>query len=175
MSDLSGRIEAASEGSRECVIWPRALDSRGRGRVWVDGRLKLAHRAVWEAHHGAIPAGKMLCHHCDNPSCVNLDHLYIGTHADNMRDMRERKRSFGATQPEKCREVGRRTGLQNTWARGTSNPKAKLTEAQVQAIRHSVEPTKALVERYGVDRSTIQRIRSGNAWRAAALRARMAG
>ena len=165
MKELIARLEQASEGGRDaCWIWPRKKDGQGRGRVWVDGKLKIAHRAVWEYLRGPIPAGKLLCHHCDNPSCVNPGHLYVGTHADNMRDMRERKRSFGARNPEKCREVGRQSGLKNVWARGARNPKAKLTLGQVDAIKSDTRPTRFLVSDYGVARTTIQRIRQGTLW-----------
>lgn len=163
-AELIARLEQAAEGSRECIIWPRKLDKHGRGRIWHDGKLMLASRWVWERTNGPIPMGKLVCHHCDNPSCINLKHLYVGTHADNMRDMRERKRSFGATQRERITEIGRQLGLRNTWARGSGNPKAKLTVEQVKAIQCDARQTRLLVAEYGVNRATIQRIRNGTAW-----------
>lgn len=167
--DLIARLEAATEGS--CVLWPRATDERGRGQIWENGKKMLAHRWAWEKVNGPIPAGKLICHHCDNPGCINPHHLYVGTHADNMRDMRERGRSTAARYPELARELGRRTGRRNTHTRGEGNPRAKLTAEQATAIRSDKRPTKLVAADYGVDQSTVQRIRRGKLW-IAALRAR---
>ena len=169
MTDIASLIaelrKKYGDGPARCWIWPRALDKTGRGRIWIGKTLMIATRAVWRELRGPIQNGKLLCHHCDNPSCVNPDHLYTGTHADNMRDMAQRKRSFGARNPEKCREMGRQTGLKNTWAVGERNPKAVLTETEVARIRASKEPTKQLAAFYEVNRTTIQRIRGGTAWK----------
>lgn len=167
---LASRVEAAT-GADACWPWPRALDTAGRGRVWLEGRIMLAHRAVWTVMRGAIPPSALLCHHCDNPACVNPVHLYVGTHADNMRDMRVRRQSFACRQPERAQEVGRKSGLAKDWAAGSGNPKAKLTPEQVMAIRADRRPTREIVASYGVARTTVQRIRSGALWSAAALRA----
>lgn len=164
--DIEGlveRLEKAS-GPDACWVWPRKLNDVGRGRVWIGDKLKLAHRAVWEIRKGPIPAGMMLCHTCDNPSCVNPNHLYVGTHRDNMRDMRERRRSFAATQPERVRELGRKMGSSNTWTRGEGNPKAKLTAEQAAAVAADPRPTRFLVADYGLHRTSIQRIRRGAQW-----------
>ncbi len=162
LPELLARVKMS--GPDDCWPWTGKTDSRGRGRVWVDGKLKLAHRAVWEAIRGPIPAGKFLCHHCDNGGCLNLSHVYIGTHADNMRDMTERRRYFAAKEPERVRELGRVLGSSNTWARGELNPKAKLTPSNVSAIRADHRATRFIAAEYGVDRTTIQRIRRGAQW-----------
>lgn len=164
MEALIAELEAATEGSRECVIWPRKLDKRGRGRIWHAGKLMLAHRWVWERLRGPIPSGKMLCHKCDNPACVLPSHLYIGTHADNMRDMSRRKRTHYHRNPEKVRAMGWRAGKMNTWARGEGNPKAKLTAQQAAEIKADTRKTKELAIIYDVCRTTIQRIRQGALW-----------
>ena len=167
MTDLPAiiaRLEAATE--QDCVLWPLALDRGGRGRIWHGGKLMLAHRWVWERIKGVIPAGKLLCHTCDNPTCVNPRHLYVGTHADNMRDMKVRRRYFAARNPERAVESGRRLGLSNTWARGSKNPKAKLSDDDARSIRASSLPTKKLAATFGVHRTIIQRIRRGTLWAA---------
>lgn len=149
-----------------CWKWPGKTDAKGRGRVWLKGKIELAHRAVWKTKNGSIPAGKILCHHCDNAGCVNPSHIYVGTHADNMRDMKDRKRYYAAKYPDRVKELARALGKSNTWASGINNPKAKLTARQAASIRSSKLPTKTLAEKYGVHRTTIQCIRRGAQWKA---------
>ena len=75
---------------RGCWIWTGCLGKGrydGYGRVNRRGISKLAHRWSWELANGPIPNGKIICHRCDNPPCVNPEHLFIGTDKDNMLDM----------------------------------------------------------------------------------------
>lgn len=163
LRDLAARVEALTD---RCWPWPRKLDATGRGRIWWNGRLMLAHRFMWTVLRGQIPDGRILCHTCDNPACVNPSHLYAGTHADNMRDMRERGRSMAKRHPELARALGVAAGRANTWSRGAGNPKARLTAEQASAIRMDKRPTRLVAAEYGVERTTIQRIRRGTLWTA---------
>lgn len=147
-----------------CWLWTGALDERGRGRVWHDGKLKLHHRAVWEILKGPIPKGAMLCHHCDNPQCGNPAHLYVGTGKTNVNDMMSRGRHWTQREPERAAAVGRANGRRNSWAKGPQNPKAKLSNEEVAAIRGELGSSYQVAERYGVSATTIQRIRKGSAW-----------
>ena len=79
--------------SDSCWIWVACRDDRGYGRIAHKGKNKSAHRMSWEMHKGDIADGLCVCHHCDNPICVNPDHLFLGTHTDNMQDMSIKKRS----------------------------------------------------------------------------------
>lgn len=74
-----------------CWLWIGRAKPKGYGRIGI-GRNKqfAAHRVSWELFRGEIPAGMCVCHKCDTPSCVNPDHLFLGTHADNAGD-RQRK------------------------------------------------------------------------------------
>jgi hypothetical protein len=158
------RILGRLDTSGDCWLWTGALDHRGRGRVWRNGKIVLHHRAVWEILVGPIPEGALLCHHCDNPQCANPEHLYIGDDKSNVRDMWERGRHWTQQQPERARELGKQYGKLNTWARGSGNPKAKLTPAQVEEIKTATGSSYAIASRYGVNATTVQRIRRGEAW-----------
>ena len=112
--------------------------SNGRGQ-WLR-----AHRIAWELTNGPIPAGLFLCHRCDTPACVNPDHLFLGTHADNMADR----------------------GAKGRQLKGERHHKAKLTAAQVADIRARYGRIRVgyLAAAYGVNRSTIHRIVRGGGW-----------
>jgi hypothetical protein len=81
-----------------CWIWTGAFNSNGYGHIFTgsDGRAtktQLAHRLIYEMKYGAIPEGMNVCHKCDVPACCNPDHLFVGTQADNLRDMRNKGRN----------------------------------------------------------------------------------
>jgi hypothetical protein len=83
-----------------CIEWQGYRDRDGYGITSMghiyDGTLKngvRAHRKSWIETHGPIPEGLHVLHKCDNPSCVNVEHLFLGTHTDNMRDMWKKGRA----------------------------------------------------------------------------------
>ena len=109
------RFEAKVIRTDGCWEWTAGKFSTGYGAFKLSGRLQKAHRIAYELYVGKIPDGLCVCHRCDNPGCVRPDHLFLGTHADNARDKIDKGRG---NQP-----LGERNG------------QAKLTEAQVVAIR----------------------------------------
>lgn len=152
-----------------CWLWTGSAhvgeDGRFRPYFFMAGKQWLAHRASKWLHSGPFDLKAFICHHCDNPACVNPSHLYVGDHRSNMADMARRKRSFASLYPERAKEVARQIGFSNTRFRGARNPRAKLSHEQAIAIRADTRPTKVVAGEYGVDSSTIRRLRSGAHWR----------
>lgn len=75
-----------------CHEWAAGRFSAGYGAFSLGGRQQKAHRVMWMLHYGEIPSGMYICHHCDNPPCCRIDHLYLGTAQDNMSDKMARGR-----------------------------------------------------------------------------------
>lgn len=177
LMELASRVEAGEEDRRilsrldttgACWLWTGALDARGRGRVWRKGKIELHHRAVWTILVGPIPAGALLCHHCDNPQCANPQHLYVGDSKTNSDDMFNRGRDWQSSDPERATAIARANGSRNDWVSGEHNPKAKLSERDVDAIRNSPAPNSDLAKLHSVHITTIQRIKRGSSWTARA-------
>jgi predicted XRE-type DNA-binding protein len=128
-----------------CWLWIGGTRPNSKGvqypRHWSDDQKSIgAHRFSFELVHGAIPKSMYVCHKCDTPLCVNPDHLFIGTHHDNMRDMVQKKRSF--------------TG------RGENKKgRAKLTDQQANQIRKMEISQSKIAAMFGVSQTTIGRIK----------------
>ncbi len=94
--NFNGPIMRPSTSLGQCWEWKGKKTRPGYGFTRSKGRVFYAHRMAWEFENGKpVPPGKMVLHHCDNPACIRPEHLYIGTHADNMRDAKERGRIGG--------------------------------------------------------------------------------
>lgn len=88
------RLLAKTDCAGSCWVWTGLRDRWGYGRMSVASRPVRTHRVAWELAHGAIPPGLVVRHSCDNPPCVNIDHLLLGTVAQNNADMVERGRMY---------------------------------------------------------------------------------
>lgn len=127
-----------------CHVFQGRKDKDGYGVLRFWSRSVLAHRLSYAMHFGGIPDGKFVLHKCDNPPCINPDHLEAGDQEKNMRDMVSRKRI-------RCR-------------RGESCGSARLTKSDVLCIRSSQEPPLKLAALFGVTRGHIYSIRNGHSW-----------
>lgn len=80
---------------QDCWKWTACVDKDGYGKYTNKKitNIRQAHRLSWEFYNGPIPQKLLVCHKCDNPSCVNPDHLYLGTNKDNMLDMKSKGRA----------------------------------------------------------------------------------
>ena len=116
----------------------------------INGKIKVISRVMYEREYGEIPKGMIVCHKCDNPNCINLDHLFLGTNADNSKDMVKKNRQSRQGSP----------GMH-----GTKHPQAKLTEKQVIEIRSYKGLTdKQIAEIYKVSITNINNIRNRKIW-----------
>lgn len=113
--------------TESCWLWIGQIDNRGYGALGEKGKNLKAHRVSWEIYRGEIPRGLVICHDCpsgDNPRCVNPDHLFIGTQADNTKDM-DRKGRRGTTKGYKYNV---------DWS-GEKNGNAKINQEIADQIR----------------------------------------
>ena len=145
MTDLKERLLSrfTPDPKAGCWEWTAAKSKGGYGQIRSRHGLHYAHRTSFELHFGPIPAGMFVCHRCDNRACINPEHLFVGTNAENVADKVAKGR-----QP-----------------RGSNQSGAKLNEADVLAIRAaSGVRQRDLAARYNVDQGLISQIRAGKKW-----------
>ena len=111
---LTARFWPKVDKSGACWLWTAAARN-GYGQLRVGARIIQSHRVSWELHHGPIPEGLHVLHTCDNPSCVNPDHLWLGTHGENMAD-RDAKGRNGNSKKTHCKH-GHEFTPENTYVR----------------------------------------------------------
>lgn len=128
-----------------CWVWQGPVDDKGYAQMSVSSRLVKGHRVAYEHWNGPIPDGLVVRHTCDNPPCINPDHLITGTLADNIQDKVDRNRQ----------------------ARGTGTSAAKLVEQQVLEIRERRAggcTLRVLALEYGVSEATVSHIALRKTW-----------
>jgi hypothetical protein len=135
-------------GINGCWTWTGGK-SEGYGRIKGDSpdQWDFAHRLSWIFHHGPIPDDLFVCHRCDNRECTNPDHLFLGTSADNLEDMRIKGR--GSPPPIH---------------KGERHHLVKIPDSELPNIRASTLGRRVLAAKYGVHPATIDNIRNGK-WR----------
>lgn len=154
MPTILDRLAARSVWQGECLVWTGALSSNGYGSITIGGRRgyrQNVHRAAWIERHGVPPAATPhVLHRCDNPPCWRDEHLFLGTHQDNMADMATKGRSRGWQY--RCERA----------------PGAKLTDVEVAEIKFRLlrgETHQVLADRFGVSKVMIGHIWRGRNWR----------
>jgi len=144
-----------------CWIWTRKPSSRGYGSFHLFGRARCAHRFAWSSINGPVPQGLFVLHHCDNRMCVRPDHLWLGTHADNMADMRAKgreskgERHKSRTHPE-------------TVTRGVRHHNAKFTPDLVREVRARYkggESAHVIARAVGMSHVTVWLAATGRTWK----------
>jgi len=136
------------EPNSGCWLWSGAKTSSGYGSFAMDRyRTIPAHRYAWICAYGSIPDGIDVCHRCDNPLCVNPEHLWLGTHTDNNSDRHRKGRSRGGSM------------------KGTANPSAKIDWDAVKEIGSKKMSRSHYAAQYGITYWTVRDIETHRIWR----------
>ena len=131
-----------------CWEWMRSK-TEGYGRFGINGKFYLAHRFMWIINNGNIPDNLFVCHKCDNRSCINPEHLFLGTNYENICDAMKKKK--WSHQPK-----------------GEKNGRSKLTQNQVLNIKYLLYckvPTRCIAEKFNVSQRHIQYIANNKTWK----------
>lgn len=130
-----------------CWEWSGSKNQDGYGRVRWNSRLESAHRVSYELYKGTYEKTKHICHTCDNPSCINPDHLWLGDYKSNNLDKKTKGRAIGNSMP------------------GIEHPKHKLTEEEVVEIFHADGTQSSLATRFNVSPTLIWKIKAKRCWK----------
>ena len=143
------RFWAKVKKTTNCWEWTGALFGNGYGHLQANHKNSLAHKISWEIHNGEIPKGLLVLHKCDNKKCIRPDHLFLGTHVDNMQDMLRKERG---NKPK-----GEKIGI------------SKLTGSQIRTIKTLKKngnlSQQKIAEVFNVAQSTISHIVNGRTWK----------
>jgi hypothetical protein len=133
----------AIDPTTDCWVWCACKDRAGYGYSNTKGRTIRAHRLSYILFNGEITSNLFVCHKCDNPSCVNPKHLWLGTMQDNLKDRDKKQRT----------------------AKGCGAGNVKLNESLVKEIRKETASNPEVGRKYAVSASAISCIRGGRTWK----------
>lgn len=148
------------EPNSGCWLWLGHVPTK-YGTMSVGGKSVRAHRLSFEMHKGPIPDGLYVCHTCDVPTCVNPDHLFLGTHLENMQDMARKGRNLKNNSLAAPGKVTR--------PKGERHSQAKVSQRDIEAIRarHAAGERQAdLAKTFGLHRTQVCRIVNNKSWAA---------
>jgi len=141
--------------NNECVKFPGKVAHQNYGRMTKNGQWFTAHILVWEMTNGPVPEGMEVCHSCDNSWCIQISHLYVATHQQNVRDMVSRGRHFLQRNP-------------NGAVKGSRHGRSKLKEEQVLEIRKLYDSGKYkqidLALMFSIHKQTVNNIVRRQKW-----------
>jgi hypothetical protein len=146
------------EPNTGCYIWfGGSYSNYGHGMIGVKRagaktRMMMSHRLAWELHKGPIPDGLNVLHHCDMKGCVNPEHLFLGTHQDNMDDKVRKGRQAKGDK------------LAHPRAKGERNGNSRLTLDEVLAIREMEGPQRPIAAKFGVTQALVSKIKRKEVW-----------
>lgn len=152
--EVIARFWIKVDTSGECWVWTASTQRRGYGQLEIKYKPVIASRVSWQIHYGDIPDGLFVLHSCDNPPCVRPEHLFLGTAADNARDMDTKQRRV------------------NVPHYGENHGMAKLTENQVSEIRQRIaagEMQKDIAADFKISRATVSAINKRRLWRTTSI------
>jgi hypothetical protein len=122
LAERLARDSTLIEGG-DCIEWTASLRPDGYGQVRWEGRARAVHRLAWIAAHGAIPPGMGVLHKCDNPACLNVAHLFLGTQSENMADKVAKGRQ--------CKGAKRAEIMRRVWGARSSERRAEIARKSV--------------------------------------------
>lgn len=134
-----------------CWEWQQSKNHDGYGTITVNGKTKLAHRISYEIVIGNIPPNKLICHDCDNPACINPEHLFVGMQFDNMQDCAKKNR----------------TNPPIVSFPGELNPRHKLNNKKVKKIKSlfGKMTQQRIADLFNVSQSQVNNILRGKEWK----------
>jgi len=148
---LAEKLAIKSKPDGDCIVWTGAKTKLQYGMIRINGKWKRAHRVMYEMVHGKIKDNLVVMHSCDNPSCININHLSVGTQNDNMQDMHQKGRANPCS--------------------GENHPCAKLSVDDVRKIRSRYEKgsrkngASQLAREFNVSKQTVLTLLKNATWK----------